>query len=105
MASGEFRGPTVHSMLRDLRLEKSGCCAFSLVQRVCMLLTEPSYFDSEMIFQASDPSSAYGVEIRVCGVRLARPIWESAVLRAHDWNVHLLLELSDSPPSSLSSFS
>ena len=79
-------------------------CIFDVSE--CMYaLTEQSYFDSKTIFQAPGPSSASGVEIRVCGVRLARPMWGSAVLRTHTWNIHILLELSDSPPSFLSSFS
>lgn len=40
----------------------------------CMLLIEPSYFDSMTIFRAPDPSSVLEVELRDCVVHLARPI-------------------------------
>ena len=54
-------------------------CIFHAAE--CMYaLTEQLYFDSKTIFQAPGPSSASGVAIRVCGVRLARPTWGSALL-------------------------
>ena len=38
-----------------------------------MVLIEPSCSDSTMIFRVSGPSSVPEVELRVCGVHLARP--------------------------------
>lgn len=71
--------------------------ARSLSRRICvpctleaakfMLLIELSYSDSTMIFQASDPASTLEVELRVCGVHLARSTLESAVLEANIWKI------------------
>lgn len=50
------------------------CVPWILDSAECMLLIEPSYFDSMTIFRAPDPSSVFEAELRVCGVPLARPI-------------------------------
>lgn len=58
--------------LRDPRVEEYVCDAVDAAE--CMLLIELLYFDSIKICREPDPSSMFEVELRVCGVRPARPI-------------------------------